>query len=54
MRGVLVAPPTKLLHFKPRLQRLFILVRIIVDAVAGRTFKLDEIVLGHIYASKLR
>lgn len=54
VRGVLVAPPAKLLHFEPGLERLLVLVREIVDAVASRTLELDEIVLRHMILRLLR
>ncbi len=36
-----------LFHLKTRLQRLFVLLRVVVNALALGTLELDQIILGH-------
>jgi len=45
MHRVLFAPLTVLLDLNPVLVQLFILVRVVVDVFALRTFELDDVVL---------
>lgn len=47
MRLVLAAGLAELGHLQPVLQNLLVLVGTVVDAVTGRAFQLDGIVLGH-------
>lgn len=47
MHGMLDAPLAVLLQFQTVLERLLVLERMIVDAMAVGAFHADEVVLGH-------
>lgn len=47
MQSVLAAKAAMLFQFQPFLRGLFVLVTMISDALAGRAFQFNEIVLGH-------
>lgn len=47
MKRVFTAPLTVLFELQSILERLFILTRKVIDAMAVGAFEFDEVVLGH-------
>ena len=49
MLGMLAAPLAEFFQLQPVLESFFILIRIVIGALAHGAFEFDEVVLGHNY-----
>jgi len=54
MLGMLAAPLAEFFQLQPVLESFFILIRIVIGALAHGAFEFDEVVLGHMKDGGIR